>query len=205
MPNTISSYSGLQTAVKDIANRTDSSVSARVVDFIRMGEQRIWFGEHAVRSQWMITPATLVIPAGQNWVALPTDWLAFERIRSANDTHMEWMDPAMLESLPTPGNSARYSIEGGRLLVGAIPAANLALTVRYYANPGYLEDAGSTWLLTKVPTLYLYAALIELAVYVKKADKVAEYGALYDKALNGFMSQERASLVSGGALRYRRS
>lgn len=204
----LTTYVGLQAAVKDWANRMDTSVSGRVTDFIRLGEERIWItGEQVVRSQVMLSPQTLSIPANQNWVALPTDWLGFDRIRSAADTYMEWVEPALLESLPAPGDSSKYSIEGGRLMVGQTPTANLALTVRYYKHPGYLEDGGTPvpWLLTVAPSIYLWAALIEAAIYVKKSDKVAEYGALLAKAISGRDSAERASYVSGGALRIRRS
>lgn len=215
-------YTTLTAAVKDWANRLDSSVSARVPDFIRLGEDRIWRTNpgddgHAgvIRSQWDITRVTLTIIAGQNWVALPADWLEFERITlpgtptTNNGNLVEYMPPDMLEDLPAPGNANVYSIEGGRLLYGMVQAAgsglNQDLTVKYHAHPGYLVDAATTWLLQKAPSIYLYAALVEAAIYIKKPDKVGEYGALLDQAISGFKSTERASLINGSRMRYRRA
>lgn len=199
---TISNYTDLQTAVKDWSNRFDTTVAARVPDFIRLAEERIWqTGEHVVRSQWGVTNAPLVVPAAQNWVALPTDWLGFVRIRSSAEPRIEYLPPDQLEGLPQPGNASKYSVEGGRLLYGQTPGANLTLTVRYYAHPGLLATVATTWLLQKAPSIYLYAALLEAAIFIKNSAKVSEFGALLDKALVGFDSVERASLISGGRLR----
>jgi hypothetical protein len=218
---TIANYSDLQNAVRDFGNRIDSSVTARTTDFIRLGEDRIWRTNEngVIRSQWGITNTPLVIPAGQNYVALPTDWLQFKRITlpnvpaldGSNANIVEYMSPDMLEDLPPPGNANAYSVEGGLLLYGLPQASGGAaqpLTCRYYAHPGNLGSGGAlttTWLLTMAPSIYLYASLIELAIYVKKTDKIAEYGSLLDKAIDGFMSTERASTQPAGRARYRRA
>jgi hypothetical protein len=216
---TIASYTDLQTAVQDFGNRIDSSVAARTADFIRLGEDRIWYTNEngVVRSQWGMVKTTLTIPAGLNYVALPADWMQFKRITlpnvpaldGSNANVVEYMSPDLLEDLTPPGNANAYSIEGGLLLYGLPQASGGAaqpLTCRYYAHPGNLSTTvPNTWLLTKVPSIYLYAALIEMAIYVKKSDKIAEYGALLDKAIGGFMSTERAATQPAGRSRYRRA
>lgn len=216
---TIASYTDLQAAVQDFGNRIDSSVAARVADFIRLGEDRIWYTNEngVVRSQRGIVKATLTIPAGLNYVALPNDWMQFKRITlpnvpaldGSNANVVEYMSPDLLEDLAPPGNANAYSVEGGLLLYGLPQASGGAaqpLSCRYYAHPGNLSGVvPSTWLLTMVPSIYLYAALIEMSIYVKKADKIAEYGALLDKAIAGFMSTERAANQPAGRARYRRA
>lgn len=218
---TIANYSDLQNAVKDWANRMDSSVSARVQDFIRLGEDRIWLTNPngVVRSQRGITRATLTIPAGVNYVALPTDWLQFKRITlpnvpaldGSNANVVEYMSPDLLEDLAPPGNANAYSVEGGLLLYGLPQSSGGAvqpLTCRYYAHPGNLGSgsaAVSTWLLALAPSIYLYAALLEASIYVKKTDKIGEFGSLLDKAIDGFMSTERAANQPAGRPRYRRA
>lgn len=219
----ITDYGTLQSAVQDWANRMDSSVVARTQDMIRLGEDRIFRTNPAVqnagviRSQWMITRATLTIPAGQNWVALPTDWLAFARITlptvpaidGSQSNEVEYVMPDLLEDLPTPGNANLYSIEGGRLLYGLPqPAGGLdqPLSVKYYAHPGNLSSSlTSTWLLQQAPSIYLYAALVEAAIYLKRLDKAQEYQGRLDGSIEGFKSQEKAALISGSRLRMRRT
>jgi hypothetical protein len=218
---TIATYAQLQAAAQDFGNRLDTSVSARVADFIRLAEDRIWRTNEngVIRSQWGIVNTPLVIPAGQNWVALPSDWLQFKRITlptvpaldGTGSNVVEYMSPDMLEDLPPAGNANAYSVEGGRLLYGLPQAAGglaQTLTCRYYAHPGNLGSgaaATTTWLLTMTPSIYLYATLLEMAIYVKKADKIAEYGSLLDKAVAGFMSTERAANQPAGRARYRRA
>lgn len=197
----LSSYTDLQTAVKDWTARFDSTVANRVPDFIRLGEERLW---QRVRSQWGVESATLTVPAGQNWVALPTGWLAFKRIRSAAEPRMEYMSPDTLEDLPYDGDPTKYSIEGGRFLYGQTPSVNLDLTIKYFRHPGLLATVATTWLLERAPSIYLYAALIEAAIFVKNSDKVAEYGSLLDKAIDSFQSADLAAQISGSRLHQRR-
>ena len=196
----LASYSDLQAAVKSWATRTDSPFTSKVADFIRLGEERIW---RRLRVSDMVTlPSTLTILAGLQYVDLPDDWLAFKRISSAAEPRIEFMPPDQLWDLPTPGSATAYSIEGRRLLYGQIPAADLDLTVRYYAHPGNLSDSiATTWLLTKAPSAYLYAALLEAYLWAKNPAKVGEYGKLLDDVLAGLDSQDKAAMISGGALR----
>jgi len=198
----LANYTDLQAAVKDWTARFDSSVVNRVPDFIRLGEERIWQdGENVVRSQWGIKHDTLIVPGGQNWVALPSDWLAFARVRTPDQPRIEYMAADALEDLPRPGKANAYSIEGGRFIYGQTPQTDLTLTVKYYQHPGLLSAAGNTWLLAKAPSIYLYAALLECAIYVKNSAKIAEFGSLLGKAVNGFDSVERGDMTRGGRLR----
>ncbi|KWT94683.1 MULTISPECIES: hypothetical protein [unclassified Variovorax] len=198
---TISNYTDLQTAVSAWAARGDSTVVGRVPDFIRLAEERIW---QRVRVSWGIASDTLTIVAGQNWVALPDDWLAFKRIRSATEPRIEYMAPDALEDLAPCGNPRAYSLEGGRLLYGQTPSADLVLDVKYYQHPGLLEIAPTNWLLTRAPSVYLYASLLEAAIFVKNPDKVAEFGSLLDKAINGLKGADEAAQISGSRLRMQR-
>jgi len=197
-----SSYTDLKTSVQAWLARGDSLVTDRIPDFIRLGEERI--GRQLRVSGMVSQPTTLTILAGQNWVALPSDWLAFKRIRSAAEPRIEYMTPDALEDLPPCGDARAYSIEGRRLIYGQTPSVNLALTVRYYQRPAYLQDAASNWLLTEAPSVYLYAALVEGAMFIKNSAKAGEWGTLFDKAVDELQSVDDAAAVSGSNLRMRR-
>ncbi len=114
------------------------------------------------------------------------------------------MSADVLEDLPYDGDPSKYSIEGGRLLYGQTPSVNLDLSIKYFKHPGLLETAGTTWLLDRAPSIYLYAALIEAAIFVKNDAKVAEYGSLLDKAIDNFQSADLAAQISGSRLHQRR-
>jgi len=199
----LDNYAALRTSVQAWLARGDSLVIDRIPDFIRLGEERI--GRKLRISGMVSPPTTLTIVAGQNWVALPDDFLAFKRIRTDAEPLIEYMAPDALDDLPPAGDASKYSIEGRRLIYGQTPTANLALTVKYYQRPPYLQAASSTWLLTEAPSVYLYAALVEGAMFIKNSAKAGEWGTLFDKAVAELQGVDDAAMVSGSRLRMRRS
>ncbi len=198
----LDTYAGLQGAVLTWANRGDAVVGDQVVNFVRLGEERIY---RTLRLSGMVTVGTLTIPAAANYVALPAGWLEFKRISSAAEHRIEYMPPDALYDLPAPGDASRYSIEGDRLIYGQTPAANLTLDVRYYARPDYLAITPTNWLLTQAPSLFLYAALVELAVFTRNAAMLDQFGGMFDKVKGEMQSVDGAATVSGGRLRLRRA
>lgn len=196
----IANYSELQTAVLGWSARADSSFTAKVPDFIRLGEERIW---RDLRVSQMVTTTTLTILAGTKSVALPTNWLEFKRITSATQDRIEYVDADTLTELDSWGDPTKYSIEGGNLLYGQTPSSNLDLTARYYAQADYLSGTSTNWLLTKYPSVYLYAALLEGAIYAKNSAKAGEYGTLFDKAMAEVETADKTAMSSGSRLRIR--
>jgi hypothetical protein len=201
----LDNYLSLQTAVKDWLARFDTTVSARVADFIRLGEERIW---NRVRlSHGLSVPTVLTIPALANYVDLPADFLAFKRLATDNANGGGWqLDYMPADALASVyrggqgiGDASRYSIEGGRLYYGS--AGPASITAVYYQHPGYLDTVAATWLLARWPSIYLYAALLEASVFVKNTAKIAEFGSLLDKAIDAATDSDRAAQISGGALR----
>lgn len=204
----ISTYAELKSAVQYWTGRGDSKVISRIPDFIRLGEERIFYsGERLLRVSDMITVLSpFTIAAGTNYAALPADWLQFARVRSDAQPLIEYMSPDALEDLPSPGSETAYTIEGRRFIYGQTPSVSLNLTARYYARPAYLTaDADTNWLLTKAPSVYLYAALLEFALFVKDSNRAGEWGTLLDKAITGLESGDAAAMVAGGRLRQRRA
>lgn len=196
----ISTYTELQSAVADWAARADSTFTGRATDFIRLGEERIW---RDLRVSQMIATTTLTIPGGSNSVALPTNWVEFKRITSADQDRIEYIDADTLQELNEWGDPTKYSIEGGNLLYGQTPTSNLPLTARFYTRADYLSVTPTNWLLTAYPSVYLYASLLEAMVFLKNSAKAGEYGTLYDKAIDSVETSDRAAMVSGSRLRMR--
>lgn len=195
----LANYADLQLSVKDWLARFDSTVSNRVPDFIRLGEERIW---NRVRLSPGVEPLSgLVVGAGTNYGTLPTNFLAFKRLSTSRYPTIDYMTPDALARLPLPGRGDRYTIEGGRLYLGETGAAPVTLTGAYYKHPGYLSDAGTTWLLVRWPSIYLYAALLEASLFLKNSARVGEFGTLLDRAIEGADSSDRAAMISGGPLR----
>lgn len=195
----LDNYGALIQAVKDWSARFDSTVSDQVPAFIRLGEERIW---NRVRmSQGLSVPTALTIGAAPiNYVDLPPDFLGFKRLRTDQYARLDYMPADALGDMYRPtGDPTRYSIEGRRLYYGQ--AGPVTITAVYYQHPGLLDDVSTTWLLSGWPSIYLYASLLEVAIFVKNAAKIAEFGALLDKAIEGAMNADVAMQLSGGSLR----
>lgn len=204
----LDNYVNLTAAVQDWSAKFTTSVAARVPDFIRLAEERIWIsGEQVLRSQWGVTRANITIPAGLNYAALPEGWLRFVRVRSATEPLIEYMSPDMLEDLPAPGNTTKYSVEGGKILYGLAAGSTVdqVLDVRYMQHPGNLDAVATHWAIQRAPSIFLYGSLLEAALYVKNAEKVAEYGSMFKRAIEGFMAVERADMIAGSRLRISRA
>lgn len=213
-------------AAKNFGNRIDSSVANAAGDFVRLGEELVWMtNENGVlRSQNQgIKQSSLVIPAGQNYQTLPADFLAMRRLSNpanltgtigGDTSRLDRIDADELEDMLAPGDPTVYAIEGGRVLYGQTNTASATtLLMRYFFFPGYLGSVPplggaaitTHWALQALPGVFLYATLLAMALYVKKMDAVGQYGAILDKSIAGFHSQERAGMEMGGSIRYRRS
>ena len=70
-----------------------------------------------------------------------------------------------------PSTECFYAIDGRQLLFSA-PVADV--TLRYYKRSSPLINTDTNWLFAADPGLYLYAALIEVAVFSKQPDTEAQ-------------------------------
>jgi hypothetical protein len=197
----LDTYAALTTAVAEWMARGDTKFTGRVADFITLGEARIWrrVRLEAGKSQ----PTTVAIPAGLNYAALPSDFLGVAYVTGPNGP-IEFEALAQLQNdlagAGSTGDDSKYSIDGNTFYYGTAPAALTNLTMVYYKRPVALASAAGDdlWLLQLAPDIYLYAALLEAAVYSKRAggaDRVAEYGALLDKAIADAESPDKAATM----------
>lgn len=200
----ISTNIQLKSAIADYATRSDSVFMARVPDFIRLAELRIW---RKLRVGEMIETNPLIVGPGTDRIALPERWVAWDRLTAdvhGRNTDLEYLPPASINRLPWPGRSDRYSTIGRDLVIGQRQDAPFTVTASYYARAPYLAaDTDTNWLLDSASDLYLYGALIESHMFAKSA-RVAEWGSVYDKAMDSLNGQWRAQRSSGSLLRERR-
>lgn len=192
-------YDYLKTAVIEWANRGDQKFKDRVVDFIRMGESRIF---RTLRVGEMIVVGSASPNAGDRRTLLPDNWLEFDSVRE-DDKNVAF-NPSRSMVLDRDTSRGYYGIEGQYFLMDHTPSGSEVFDWVYYAKPDPLEDSGSNWLLQKQPAIYLYAALIEAALWAKAPDDAARWGALLDKEIQEANSKWRASKISGSSLRIRR-
>lgn len=181
----ISNYTELQTAVIDWSHRTD--LASKLPDFIRLAEDVI-YGDLNIGSQETVT--SLVTVANQETVALPTGFIHAKSLSITSSEpliSLEYLVPSEFQSramFNITGRPIMYTIIGSNIYLNAIPDDVYTLRLIYEAKIPYLSvSAPTNDLLTNYPSIYLYASLVQMAIYTKK-----DYSALqlaYEKAING--------------------
>ena len=196
----ISTYSELQSATLNWLDRSDSSFTARVPEFITLAEATI---NRRLRVRQQLTTSVLAPSSGS--VTIPTDYLEWKRVTrlAAVSQSLEWAEPgdfsmayqAQVLLLPNmPAANGLFTIEGDALRVRPVDSSNIQLL--YYAKvPALSVTATTNWLLTAHPDAYLAATLAEATFFAEGPDVAMAWAARRDMA---FAEIERVSKQSQG-------
>lgn len=192
----INTYTALTAAVSNWMNRGD--LAAVVPDFIALAESRI---ASDLRVRRLLVTTTLTTAPGGT-VALPAGWLEFEALRY-NGRPVDLMTSEQLADRfgQNIGEPLKYTIEGDQLVLGPTPAGIYTLSARYYKQLDPLAVTGTNWLLTSKPNLYLYAALAEASLFVKKKDEAASWAGLYGGVVEALHTEDQIAKHSGSQMR----
>ena len=184
---TISSYAELQTAISDYLARTD--LGPFIPDFITMAENWLNYGSESVaplRTREMEAVVSLVPVNGV--VSLPNDYLEALRV-SENTSYkrtLNYITSDEAERLYPDGAAGlgtSYSIIGTSLYTYPLVSNNVNL-VYYQAIPP-LASNPTNWLLTKSPSLYLRASLMQAADYTKDDGELTKQARLAGALIAG--------------------
>jgi hypothetical protein len=204
----ITTYQELQDAVARFMNRSD--LATVIPDFITIAEGRIAL---TVRAAPMLKRETLTQAAGTSDIAVPDDWLEWDRLamQGENET-LEYVPFARFtDSVLASGDAAhsgKYTMDGTTLIVGKpIPAGDpdVLVDVSYYARIPSLAQAGSetNWLLTAHPEVYLYGTLVSGWQYLLDEQRAAGNASLFDGAVQTVNSIHHKAQLSGSMWRQR--
>lgn len=197
----LTNYTDLQASVANFLHRTD--LTAIIPDFITLAEIRI-NGDLDARLQDVKT--TLSATSGVDNVALPTDIINIRHLSVATASPivtMEYQSPDTLVTkhpFGTVGIPRAYSVIGTSAYMAPIPDVNYTLTLIYKGRVPSLSAAGTTWLMTNYPHVYLYGALCESAPYLKDDARIPVWEAKYTEAIDTVNSQD---WYSGSTMRVR--
>lgn len=200
----LSTYTELKAAVASYLHRAD--LTTPIVDFITIGEQRL-ISELKVRE--METQSSVNTVAGTATVALPTGYQGARWLYVATDPKRK-LEYASGEQLyqtysgSTNGIPRVYTVSGSNWLFGPTPDGVYVIDYLIYVAPTVLS--GSTATNTLFPTynyLYLYAALVEAAVYLDDTESLTKYEQLYQRFLRMANASAEEERFSGSTLRVR--
>jgi hypothetical protein len=192
-------YEELKTEVARWMNRTD--LGADIPGFIAHAEARI---ATDLRVRRMLVSLSVNAAAGEG-ALLPPGWLEFKSL-AINGCPLSYMPQEMLArySSYTAGTPEAYTIVGDEVLLNPLPDVAYSIDTVYYKRFAPLFQSGSNWLLVDYPNVYLYAALVEGALFLKKPDEAATWAKLYGGLIESLRSDDARATSSGSTLRMRR-
>lgn len=195
----LQTYSDVQEAVKQWCwDRSD--IAGRVPDAIILAESRM---NNSIRVAQMETSATITLVDGSG--ELPLDYLAWRRINSPDSCtrNLEYLDPDVASDTYPHGTSSLanfFTIIGNT--VKTYPTASGTLNLTYYQKvpPLHLNTAGN-WVTNRMPGLYLYGSLLELAVFFDDDERIATWGTLYDRSMKELQGSDVTARYAKVAMR----
>jgi hypothetical protein len=193
-------FADLQLQIKEWANRTDWS-DTLTISYIRMAESKF---NKELRTAQMIQFDDGVITA--RCATLPDDWLAMDLVRVANSNGADGFLPARYKSRDeffnlTDKNSAMYyTLVGTVMFFGGAPdpVDGTEYKIAYYGEVPQLSDTTTSWIYTKHPQLYLFAALMHADLHaVGEEQQAANLKSLVEDEINKLNVAHMGSKASG--------
>jgi hypothetical protein len=97
-----------------------------------------------------------------------------------------------------------FTVEGDCIRLDPKPAQNGYLNVTYYKRPQPLETELND-IFDEAPSIYLYASLLELAIFLPAEERIASFMGLYKEAVNAYRAADNASQRGYAPMRMRMS
>lgn len=196
----ISTYAELLTAVANWAHRDDTTFTDRVPEFIKLAEAR--FNRSLRTTDMEETLASTALSSGA--ASLPTGFLAFKELRfdGASDYTLQ---PKSLEWIrsqdDTDSRDARYFAVTKSQVVCWPTTGPIKGT--YYKEISDLQTNSTNWLLTSHPDLYLFATLVESALFTQDDSRIPLWAEKASALLDAVQRADDRNQFDGGILAVR--
>jgi hypothetical protein len=198
----ITTYSELQSAVAEFLNRDD--LTTTIPTFISMAEAHL---NRTVRHWRMENRAEAEID--DQYLTLPTYWLETKRLTvkdtipyALNLVSSDTIQDMRLKGDDVSGKPLYYAHIAGEIELYPTPDATYDIELLYLKKIEALSDSNtSNWLLAEAPDLYLYATLLETAIYLRDDERINSYASLYKSKLDTLNNSGQIATVSGSGLK----
>jgi hypothetical protein len=170
----VTDFADFKTAIAEWANREDWS-DVLLTSFVRSAEEKF---NAELRVDRMIQTDDAIIAS--RCAPLPPDWLQMDLVSIATANAATGWAPIRYVArdefykLPDKWAIGRYTIEGRQIYFGGKPDVVEGVDVRisYYGEVPVFSDTVESWVYTKYPSLYRYAALMHADLHaVGEEDK----------------------------------
>jgi hypothetical protein len=186
-------YDELKTAIQDYTENTETTFVNNLNIFIKNAEERIL---KIAQLEVFRKNQSGTLTASNQYLALPTDYLAPFSLSFTNGSNKEFMlfkDVNFIQSFNPNGATtgapryyAQFDIDN--LILGPTPDSNYAVELHYFYRPASLTagaGSGTTWLSTNASVALLYGSLIEAYTFMKgEGDLIQNYTQRFTEALS---------------------
>lgn len=193
-------YDSLVTDIASYAERDDVPFTTQIPRLIMLAENRLCSEARGLGFQRYATGSF-----SANSFAKPARWRETVSINITVGDERKFLRPRTYDYCRAFWPNAaktdvpRYYSDQGyeHFFVVPTPAVAYAFEVGYYERPEPLSSANQTnWTTQYAPQLLLYATLLEAQPFLKRAERIAEFQGLYDRALQS-LAQETSRRISG--------
>jgi hypothetical protein len=179
--------------IQTYTSNYETTFQADIPTFVQTAEQRIY---NSVQIPAIRKNQTGYMTAGNQYLSLPSDWLATFSLAVINpttlaysyliDKDVDFIREAypITSTLTTPSYYAQFDYQ--TFIVGPTPDQAYQVEIHYYGYPTSIVIAGTSWLGTNFPEALLYGVLREAYVYMKGEPDVLE---MYEKKYSEAMDQ----------------
>lgn len=189
-----------------LARSGDSNITDNVDTFIDLAEGEF---NRVLRTDDMITEATLSLSAGVQTVARPSDYL--QAVSAYNTT-----DPQSIEFASTKQIRDRYATSStglpryfseyadDKFLFGPAPDSGYSVTLVYFQKiPALGVSQATNWLLDVAPDLYLYRTLYAARGFMQDDSGVSMWKQISDGIIGDLQAADNKDRFSGATLQQR--
>lgn len=184
----LSTYSGLKTAIANLLNRTD--LTPYIPDWITMAEaefnRRLEAQNSVVTETITIMGPTYPLPSGFSEVE--SFWLDQNTGQAIEYRTLDQFDNVT----STAGTPYYYTISGDNFYFAPPPSGSFTARLRYSRNLVPLSDTNtSNWLLSEHPDLYLYGSLVHSAPFLNDDARIVMWQGKHDALIDSVNSYSR--------------
>ena len=199
----MSDFSDFKAQIKEWANREDW-LDTLTTSFVRMAEQKF---NQDLRIDRMIQFEEALIAS--RCAPLPDDWLQMELVQFPNSRTATGYAPIRYKSrdeffnLVDRNSASYYTIQGRQIFLGGTPdtVEGQTLKLTYYGEVPVFSDTVSSWIYTKYPSLYLFAALMHADLHALGEEQTAlGLKAQVDEAIAKLNAQHLFAKSSGSRI-----
>ena len=192
---TSTAANNLYTMIQNYCESSEATFVANIPNFVQLAEERIY---NTVQLPAIRKNSTGTMTAGNQYLQLPSDWLAIFSIavinpnnivgntsqsflldKDVNFIRQSYPDPTITG---TPQHYADFDYQ--TLILGPTPDQNYAVELHYFGYPTSIVTAGTTWLGSNFGEVLLYGAVREGYVYLKgETDMAQKYDQMYNEGM----------------------